>query len=42
MRLQVDPESMRQLGNGPETAARLQRYYECVNKAYECVVRTAA
>ena len=40
MRLIVDPESMRQLGRTTDWT-RLQRYYQCVNKACEHVERAA-
>ena len=40
MRLIVDPESMRRLGRTTDWM-RLQRYYQCVNKACEHVERAA-
>jgi hypothetical protein len=41
MRLQVDPESMRQMGNASQCAPQLQRYYECVNRACEHIERAS-
>jgi hypothetical protein len=41
MRLQVDPESVRELGRVSELPPELRRYYECANKACEHVERAA-
>jgi hypothetical protein len=41
MRLQIDRESMRQMGHASNREPQLQRYYECVNQACEHVERAA-
>jgi hypothetical protein len=41
MRLQIDPESVRELVRVSELPPELRRHYECANKACEYVERAA-